>query len=580
MDLRVKMAKLGKTRKCKLCNADIKVNHLLEHSKRCYEIKELESALDQVNYWLLSKCHEAIKRKNKIGFDTLTKQMKSQHKKKTTNANDNQQKQDGSQSRTYNQSRVDYVPKQVLLARKMYKNRKCATHYSSNSSSNSSLNYYDKEKEKAAFKEYVELKTKVKEGGKPLRMTSFGQEHQKNMHKGKKKGTKSNKRKMDGEKEQNSAKLKATFADEGDDGAVVQAVDSDSRRVGDDDSSPAENNGRDSGGSSGHNAKKKALRTQKTFLGVEGALQEPPGFLEEIDISDEDGSPSGEGGHSKHVCRDHDHDHDHDHEHGHFHHHFHDHEEEIRRRSYQPGENRSIASREGSNFLRAAETTKNGNNDQNSNSNFLDDRDENPGLVTSIMGSKIQKRRVDIQRDSPGATRNRPNKKNPSPQRRNQKTHPVKTNTNKTPPDDPDLLEGPQVKKTNNTKNFVKQKRKDFKKKSKKKESSSFYIGSTQKQDGSSYNSAEFQREIDMLVLAKDMYNKVIKYCNQLPKNWNGKNFGFDSNFLVDFRKLNKAMQIEEVNEFAEEFMKMVEERRDLIIEINVSDFLHISPQF
>ena len=59
------------------------------------------------------------------------------------------------------------------------------------------------------------------------------------------------------------------------------------------------------------------------------------------------------------------------------------------------------------------------------------------------------------------------------------------------------------------------------KKKSKKKESSTFYVKSKDKHEQQA-DSPDFQRELNVLRLEKELYSEIAKYGSELHKHWDG----------------------------------------------------------
>lgn len=167
--MRLKLKGLGKTRTCKMCKQEIEAVRLFEHSKRCFEIKELENSLVKINRWLVEKSLKALKRKNKIGFDTLMKpSMRAINPTHHKNLSE------------FIQDPQDQLNMNIMNTRRAFQTRRCMTQYESLESSTSSKGYSQLElqEQRKQMLKISSTKYKIKEGEKPAKYSTFRKAHE------------------------------------------------------------------------------------------------------------------------------------------------------------------------------------------------------------------------------------------------------------------------------------------------------------------------------------------------------------------------------------------------------------------
>ena len=111
---------------------------------------------------------------------------------------------------------------------------------------------------------------------------------------------------------------------------------------------------------------------------------------------------------------------------------------------------------------------------------------------------------------------------------------------------------------------IIMNKRAQFEKKSKKKESSTFYVKSKDKHEQQA-DSPDFQRELNVLRLEKELYSEIAKYGSELHKHWDGQLLTFDSSMSITLQNLiDREILQDEAHQFAEEFNSLLQKRMEL----------------
>lgn len=437
MDLRVKLKKLGNTRKCRLCKQEIKAQMLLDHSRRCYEIKTLENSLFQINHWLMEKSYQALRKRNKIGFDTLMGSTKEQ----SPNA----------QERNENYI-SDSINKNLEATRRAFQSRRCFTQYdSANTSKDYSL--LGQEEQKKKMMEIATVKHTIREGDKPRKLTAFGKAHQKKKLLEKMKN-KNNTEKEQVKNEEQSNDDESCYGDRFD---KFESVKSDKFNEEEEEKSNAQPSVKEAENDRELVDKQKPRKadTGQSFTGVEAQILVDPPIdipnLEELNSNNQDDIYSAS-------------------------------ESASQLRVIKNEDENRIINGSSENAILRDETIK---NDQNQETKETD----------------LDKEPI---RDDLG--KNKEEEEKTKRQNSNSPEHHI------FPLIDPH--HEPDIDKSGVNK-LLERKREEFKKKAKRKESSSFYTSKYKKrklgEEKTPANPIQFEKEIDMLLLAKYLYSEIAK---------------------------------------------------------------------